>query len=328
MKEDMAYESLKKRVERLEKVEQELQRMKDRLQDEIDMWNLLFGQSRDGIVILEENGKVWKANRQYAEMLGYTVEEIAELHVWDWDCKYSREQLQLMVQKMDPDGVMFETRHRRKDGRVIDVELSNSGTLYKGKKLVFCVCRDVTERNRMERALKESEKKYQELSIKDELTQLYNARHFFKQLGMEVEKAARYGNPLSLMFLDLDDFKQFNDAYGHPEGDKVLKKMGEVIKSGLRRTDLAFRYGGEEFAVIMPMTTAEDGGIAAERIRTDFRQEVFSPMEGGQIHMTVSIGVAEYARRFDIRGFLRQVDNLMYQAKKQGKDRTCTSTIF
>jgi diguanylate cyclase (GGDEF)-like protein/PAS domain S-box-containing protein len=328
MSEKISWESLKKRVERLEKVEKKLREMKARLEDEVGMWNLLFEQSRDGIVILDENGKLFKANKQFAYMLGYTMEEIAGLHVWDWDDLYSKEQLLKMAQTVDPDGVQFQTRHKRKDGTVIDVELSNSGTVYKGKKLIFCVCRDVTERKRMERVLKESEKKYQELSITDELTQLYNARHFFKQLGMEVEKAARYGNPLSLMFLDLDDFKQFNDAYGHPEGDKVLKKMGEVIKGGLRRTDLAFRYGGEEFAVLMPMTTAEDGGIAAERIRTEFKKEGFSPVEGVRIHLTASIGVAEYARQFDINTFLRHVDNLMYQAKKQGKNRTCTSTVI
>lgn len=328
MSEKISWESLKKRVERLEKVEKKLQEMKARLEDEVGMWNLLFEQSRDGIVILDENGKLFKANKQFADMLGYTMEEIAGLNVWAWDERHSEEQLFEMVQNVDPDRVQFQTRHKRKDGTVIDVELSNSGTVYKGKKLIFCVCRDVTERKRMERVLKESEKKYQELSITDELTQLYNARHFFKQLGMEVEKAARYGNPLSLMFLDLDDFKQFNDAYGHPEGDKVLKKMGEVIKGGLRRTDLAFRYGGEEFAVLMPMTTAEDGGIAAERIRTEFKKEGFSPVEGVRIHLTASIGVAEYARQFDIKTFLRHVDNLMYQAKKQGKNRTCTSTVI
>ncbi len=305
-----------------------MQQMKDRLQDEIAMWNLLFEQSRDGIVILDQNGKVYKSNKKFAEMLGYTIGEITELHVWDWDCMYSQAQLQEMVRTVDPGGVMLETRHRRKDGTVIDVELSNSGTVYKGRKLIFCVCRDVTERNRTQKILEEREKKFHELSIIDELTQLYNARHFFKQLGMEVERAARYGYPLSLMFLDLDDFKQFNDAYGHVEGDKVLKRMGQVIKGCLRKTDLAFRYGGEEFAVLMPMTTGEDGGVAAERIRTEFKREGFSPAEGVRVHLTVSIGVAEYARQFDIKGFLRQVDSLMYQAKKQGKDMTCSSTMF
>lgn len=328
MREKNSGESLKKRVESLGKVEQKLQEMKDRLEDETGMWNLLFDHSRDGIVILDQNGKVSKSNKKFAEMLGCTIEEITGLYVWDWDCMYSKEQLQEMVRTVDPDGVQFETRHKRKDGTVIDVELSNSETVYKGKKLIFCICRDVTERKRMERVLKESKKKYQELSITDELTQLYNARHFFKQLGMEIDRAARYGYPLSLMFLDLDDFKQFNNTYGHIEGDKVLKRMGQVIKRCLRKTDFAFRYGGEEIAVLMPMTTGEDGGIAAERIRTEFKKEDFSPAEGVRVHMTVSIGVAEYARQFDIKGFLGQVDSLMYQAKKQGKDATCTSSVF
>jgi len=119
-----------------------------------------------------------------------------------------------------------------------------------------------------------------ELSIIDDLTQLYNSRHFHQQL----KNGDRSGRPLrtalTLLLLDLDDFKQFNDAYGHIEGDRVLSRLGQVVKRCLRQTDSAYRYGGEEFTIMLPMTTSKDGAVTAERIRAELKEEIFSPVSG------------------------------------------------
>jgi len=175
----------------------------------------------------------------------------------------------------------------------------------------------------VEEALRESEQKYRELSIVDGLTQLYNSRHFYVQLKSETERSNRYGQPLTLLLLDLDDFKAFNDAYGHVEGDQVLSRLGRVLKRCLRETDSAYRYGGEEFTILLPMTTSGDGVITAERIRTEFKKEAFSPAAGRDVHMAVSIGFAQYNPQEDMKAFVHRVDQLMYQAKKNGKDRVC-----
>jgi diguanylate cyclase (GGDEF)-like protein len=180
---------------------------------------------------------------------------------------------------------------------------------------------DITARKLAEEALKESEMRYMELSITDALTKLFNSRHFYSQLKAEAERANRYNHPLSLLLLDIDDFKDFNDTYGHLEGDEVLMRMGKVIKRCLRATDSGYRYGGEEFTLILPETKGEAAIALAERIREEFESEAFSPRHDENVHKTVSIGVTEAVAGEDLSRLLRRVDEGMYMAKRQGKNR-------
>ncbi|MFZ2052960.1 MAG: PAS domain S-box protein, partial [Candidatus Aminicenantales bacterium] len=132
----------------------ERKRTEQALADEGVRRRILIEQSRDGIVVLDENGKVYEANNKYAEMLGYTPEEAQQLHIWDWDTQWTREQLLEMIRSVDVAGDHFETKHRRKDGTLLDVEISTNGAVFGGQKLVFCVCRDITQRKRDEENLK------------------------------------------------------------------------------------------------------------------------------------------------------------------------------
>jgi len=118
--------------------------------DEVARRRGLIEQSRDGIVVIDQNGKVYESNQQFARMLGYSMEEVHQLHVWDWDTQWSQEQLLKMIQAVDHSGDHFETRHRCKDGTTYEVEISTNGAVYRGHKLVFCVCRDISERKRAE----------------------------------------------------------------------------------------------------------------------------------------------------------------------------------
>jgi len=212
-----------------------------------------------------------------------------------------------------------------KDGREIWIGQNTQLIFQDGKLMAFqAVASDITDHRRIEEALKDSEERYRELSIIDDLTQLYNSRYFYHQLKLEIYRSKRYEQPLTLLLLDLDNFKVFNDAYGHVEGDQVLLRLGQVVKRCLRQTDSAYRYGGEEFTILLPMTISEDGAVTAERIRTEFKKENFAPVPGEQVHVTVSIGLAQYKTQEDMKAFVHRVDQLMYHGKNCGKDRVCS----
>lgn len=169
------------------------------------------------------------------------------------------------------------------------------------------------ERDEMVRRLKE-------LSITDGLTGLYNSRHFYTQLNREVDRSDRYFHPLSLLLLDIDRFKSYNDAYGHLAGDKVLSRMSGLITGMLRKMDTAYRYGGEEFTVILPEATGEEAVIVAERIRQSVGSTPFKPETGTEIAITISIGVTEYCPQEKISAFVRRADQAMYASKQAGRN--------
>lgn len=169
-------------------------------------------------------------------------------------------------------------------------------------------------------------KRLQELAITDGLTKLYNSRYFYKQLDSEVDRSKRYNHPLSLLFMDIDHFKHYNDNYGHLEGDKVLAGIGKVIKSCLRKMDTAYRYGGEEFTVILPETSRGEVMTVAKRIKDAMDNEKFSPQSGKSVSITISIGATEYCRDERISEFVQRADKAMYLSKQRGRNRI--STLF
>jgi two-component system cell cycle response regulator len=164
--------------------------------------------------------------------------------------------------------------------------------------------------------------KLQRLAITDGLTKLYNSRSFYSQLELEVDRFNRYKHPLSLLLLDIDNFKVYNDTYGHLEGDNVLVKFSQIIKSCLRANDSAYRYGGEEFTVILPETTGEEAKTVAQRIRTALEAEKFIPVPGGNhVTITISIGVTQYYPKEELSTFIRRSDKAMYLSKQKGRNR-------
>lgn len=161
------------------------------------------------------------------------------------------------------------------------------------------------------------------LAITDELTELHNYRHLQNRLDEEIERARRYRKDVSLIMIDTDDFKLFNDEHGHIAGDRALRDLGMVIRSSLREVDLAARYGGEEFAVVLPETDAAGAFVVAEKIRESVGAFEFADADGERgPRLTVSIGLASYpAHASDKEALLRQADDALYRAKNGGKNR-------
>ncbi len=164
------------------------------------------------------------------------------------------------------------------------------------------------------------------LSITDGLTQLYNSRYFYSQLKGEIERCNRYGHKLSLLLLDIDKFKEYNDNFGHLEGDKILVRLGRIIKSCLRKMDTAYRYGGEEFTIILPGTHGEEARTVAERLRSAVAVEDFTDERNADLTITISIGVTQYRLEEKISSFVQRADQAMYRSKQAGRNRV--SCIF
>ena len=168
----------------------------------------------------------------------------------------------------------------------------------------------------------ENVKLYKELSslaVTDPLTHIYNYRQFSKSLDYEVKRCRRNNIPLCIIMIDIDDFKPYNDTFGHLEGDSLLKNLSQIFRSQLREVDIVCRYAGDEFAIILPDTDMEGAGRAAQKIQDDvgrfsFRKEV-----------TLSMGVAGYVDGITQYRLIQDADKALYQAKKDGKNRICIS---
>ncbi|OGF04397.1 MAG: hypothetical protein A2509_12105 [Candidatus Edwardsbacteria bacterium RIFOXYD12_FULL_50_11] len=183
----------------------ERKRQEQALNAEAIRRRILIDQSRDGIVVLAKDGSVYESNRRFAEMLGYSPEEIKQLHVWDWEFQYTREQTMDMISNVDEAGDFFETRHRRKDGTTYDVEISTNGAAFEGEKLIFCVCRDITDRKKTE----------------DEL----------RKLNIALEQS-----PSAVVITDLDGRIEYvNNAFvtmtGYPKADAIGENP-RILKTG------------------------------------------------------------------------------------------------
>jgi len=169
---------------------------------------------------------------------------------------------------------------------------------------------DITKMKNLEDELKR-------LSITDKLTGIYNRVKFSESLTDEISRCKRYNGNLSLIMFDIDHFKKINDSFGHNIGDEVLKKLSKLVQNCIRDTDLFFRWGGEEFMILLPQTNLKDAIILCERIRVDIESEYFE----GPNTVTCSFGVTQYNENDSEDSFTKRVDNALYDSKHDGRNR-------
>ena len=161
----------------------------------------------------------------------------------------------------------------------------------------------------------------------DALTNLNNRRQFEHRLGQEIASAKRQNNPLCAMMIDIDFFKKVNDTYGHASGDAVLRGVASVIKSALRESDIPSRYGGEEFAVLLPFTHIDEAKVVGERLRKAVEASPIpiniDDSDIKSIGVTISMGLAEFTPEETGEELFERADKALYNAKESGRNRVC-----
>ncbi len=192
---------------------------------------------------------------------------------------------------------------------------------------------DITERSRVEQEkdlllnkLHQLNRQLETLAVTDGLTRLYNHRFFMESLSREFSRAVRHGRPLSLLIADIDDFKKFNDTYGHQVGDEILAQVANLLKGSRRGADITARYGGEEFVLLLPDTTLEHAMAVGDKICKRVAKNIFESGDGKELHVTISMGAfsMEGNNIGEPKELLILADKALYRAKRSGKNRICT----
>lgn len=262
----------------------------------------------DMLCVGDLDGNFVKINRKFEEVLGYSTDELEGRNFMQFihpdDVKATLDALVRMGEGSTLTG--FINRYLCKDGSYKFIEWNSIPGV---GRYVYTSARDVTDKIRLQEKLKA-------LATQDELTGLYNRHHFDTVINDMIERADRYEEPLSLFIFDLDHFKRVNDTFGHPAGDVVLRTISATAARTLREADLLFRFGGEEFLVLMPQTALPGAAAAADKLRCAVETELF-PAVG---HLTVSIGVSERMKSESFRHWFRRTDDALYKAKHAGRN--------
>lgn len=286
-----------------------------------DLYEVLANSSPVGVYVIQD-GYLRFGNPKFREYTGVSERELPSLRAIELVHPDDREFVRANSIKMlkGQRSAPYEYRLNTRGGETRWIMETVIPITYGGEKAVLGNALDFTARRNAEEALRESEQKYMELSITDDLTKLFNSRHFFIQLKSELTRTSRYGNILSIILLDMDNFKKYNDCHGHIEGDKILVRLANVVRKCIRMTDTVCRYGGDEFIIILPETPGPEAVRVAERIRQDFIADR-ALLEDQRVEVTLSIGVAEYVFNEDMMDFIKRADANMYKAKENGRNQ-------
>ncbi|HEY0704800.1 MAG TPA: diguanylate cyclase [Candidatus Acidoferrales bacterium] len=280
---------------------------------------------------LDMEGRFLYVNRAWRQKLGYTEEEVATLPfskvIHPDEMGRSKEIFERAVR-----GEVFKTLPGRlitKDGRSLTVEIDLAWRFENGKPVASrTIFHDVTEREEQKRKidvyqkdLEEANKSLTFLAVTDELTGLRNRRAFQERLEEDFGLARRHKWPLGLLLMDVDKFKQFNDTFGHLAGDEVLKRVARALRDNVRATDFVCRFGGEEFAVLLPNTGLDGCILLAENLRKAVEESAWDLRS-----VTISIGVAGlWSACGDPTALIQHADTALYRAKAEGRNRSVAS---
>ena len=262
------------------------------------------------LVNTDQTGKVTKVSTAFCEQTGYSREQLKSCTL---ECLLPEENGdQLFYQRYQEANqkgfFSIETQERNAYGGLYWVKLQIEPEYDRNGSLIgFTEIREDIS----------TQKKLEELWMIDQLTGLYNRSKLDELFEAELKRANRYGIHFSLLFIDIDHFKQINDIHGHMVGDDVLCAVAKQLKENVRDVDVLGRWGGEEFMLILPNTNQSEALILAEKLRNIIKAHLFPPVS----HLTISIGISSYITGFDADELFKRADDALYRAKAKGRDR-------
>ncbi|UCE18375.1 MAG: diguanylate cyclase [Gemmatimonadota bacterium] len=312
---------ISKDITEVKKLEKNMKETKNYLEN-------LIEHSQDALYAIDLDGNItmWNSGAEY--LYGYTKEEVLGTCGDDLlDPKDHKRKTNDIIEKVRAFGRLVdeEVFRVRKDGKAIPVTATFSPILDAEGAItgISVIDKDLSLRKRLETALRKSNARLKDLSLTDDLTLLYNRRYLNQKLEEEIKRSKRFDRPLAFVMIDIDHFKNYNDSYGHPKGDEILKELARIIVDNCRDVDLVARYGGEEFSILLPETTPLEAFQQAERIRTLIEDHNF---EGEELQpdgrLTVSLGIAIYPNDAKTKHEIVEfADRALYWAKESGRNR-------
>lgn len=265
--------------------------------------------------MLDEHGKFIRSNPQFSAVTGFSKNEIRQMTALDFFAGPDRELIAARISDVFKHGdSSAEAELLLKSGCKIPYFFTGHRTFIEGKYYLVGLGTDISERRKLELELMHQART-------DMLTGLPNRRHFLELAALELVRTVRYNNPLSILMVDLDEFKAINDAYGHQAGDRCLIKFADVCRRMMRSIDVTGRIGGEEFAILLPETDADQAMEVGERLRLNVSGAAVETEKGKALLFTASIGVAMLSPCIDdIDKLLAAADKALYRAKSNGRN--------
>ncbi len=287
------------------------------LQNYINQLETILSTASDGIHIFDEKGRIIIFSDSFASMLGYTRDEIYKISIFDIEKNLTKSDIEEFRERLKTQKILLETKHTKKDGSVIDVEINEKTILLNNTPYIYAVSRDITQRKKYEANLIKTKEHFAYMAHHDSLTSLPNRLSLIEKLDDMTSR----NDSFALIFIDLDSFKEINDSYGHSIGDHLLIKIAELMQTSISRKIFISRTSGDEFGMICPMVNANKALLnkTLDQILKMFHYPI--QVDNIDIFATACMGISIYpqtARTTTL--LLQQADIAMYRAKQKGKN--------
>jgi diguanylate cyclase (GGDEF)-like protein/PAS domain S-box-containing protein len=291
----------------------------------------MYRNAVQGMFQAELDGKLLRVNPSYARILGYdSTEEMLSLKAGSEELYFDPAERLRMLKALKRRGILsnFEVKLRRKDGQPVwalaNYRLTQDD---RGQKIIEGILVDHTERRHLEEALRRGRERFRRLSMRDNLTRLYNTRYLYKALDTLCRGCRAAGEPLSLIFIDMDQFKRVVDSYGHLNGSTALREVARTFRSLLRKPCFGVAYGGDEFVLVLPGYDTRRAAEKAESIRRKMRNTIYLADSGLSVRLSASFGIATFPQdAANVRGLLAKADQALFRVKQTAKGRIGTAS--